>query len=103
MQFAVIGLDGVDESAHSRRMAAREAHLNLSDSLIKQKHLLYACALLDDAEQTMGSIMIVDFNSREDLDNWLKIEPYMIGKVWDKIEIRPCNIGAQFAIANNSD
>lgn len=96
MQFAVIGLDGKDESALSRRMAAREAHLKLGKTMREEKHLLYACALLDDSEQMMGSIMVVDFATREDLDNWLKIEPYMVGKVWEKLEIRPCKPGPDF-------
>ena len=96
MQFAVIGLDGTDESALSRRMAAREAHLELGKTMHEQKQLLYACALLDDSEKMMGSIMVVDFNTREDLDNWLKIEPYMVGKVWEKLEIRHCKVGPTF-------
>jgi len=96
LQFAVIGLDGTDESALVRRMAAREAHLELAKAMHDQKHLLYACALLDDSQKMMGSIMVVEFNTREDLDNWLKVEPYMVGKVWDKLEIRPCKVGPTF-------
>ncbi len=96
MQFAVIGLDGSDENALNRRMAAREAHLALAKTLTEQKHLMHACALLDDSEKMMGSIMIVDFNTREDLDNWLKVEPYMVGQVWEKVEIRTCKISPLF-------
>ncbi len=97
MQFSVIGLDGTDESALSRRMAAREAHLKLADAMHQEKRLLYAVALLDDSGQMMGSIMVVDFPTREDLDDWLRLEPYMVGKVWEKLEIRPCRVGPTFA------
>ena len=96
VQFAVIGLDGTDENAMSRRMAARESHLALAKTMTDEKHLLHACALLDEAEQMMGSIMVVDFNTREDLDNWLKVEPYMVGKVWEKLEVRPCKVSPNF-------
>ena len=96
MQFAVIGLDGTDEDALNRRLAAREAHLELAKSLKDQNHLLHASALLDDSEKMMGSIMIVDFDSRDDLDNWLKVEPYMVGKVWDKVEVRGCKVSPLF-------
>jgi uncharacterized protein YciI len=96
VQFAVIGLDGTDENALKRRSAARESHLELAKSLKNQNHLLHASALLDDSEKMMGSIMIVDFDSREDLDNWLKVEPYMVGKVWDKVEVRGCKVSPLF-------
>jgi uncharacterized protein YciI len=96
VQFAVIGLDGTDEDALNRRLAAREAHLELAKSLKDQNHLLHASALLDDSEKMMGSIMIVDFDSRDDLDNWLKVEPYMVGKVWDKVEVRGCKVSPLF-------
>jgi uncharacterized protein YciI len=96
VQFAVIGLDGTDEDALNRRLAARKAHLELAKSLKDQNHLLHASALLDDSEKMMGSIMIVDFDSRDDLDNWLKVEPYMVGKVWDKVEVRGCKVSPLF-------
>ena len=96
MQFAVIGLDGTDANALNRRMAARERHLQLAKSLKDEKHLLHASALLDDSEEMMGSVMIVDFNTREDLDNWLKVEPYMVGKVWEKVEVRGCKVSPLF-------
>src|SRR5277367_6089342 len=96
MQFTLIGLDAKDESALSRRMAARPAHLALAAEMQEQKRLLYACALLDDAERMVGTIMILDFSSREELDNWLKVEPYKVGNVWEKIEIRRCQVPAHF-------
>jgi uncharacterized protein YciI len=96
VQFAVIGLDGTDTNALNRRMAARDAHLNLAKTLKDQNHLLHATALLDDSEKMMGSVMIVDFKSREDLDNWLKVEPYMVGKVWAKVEVRGCMVSPLF-------
>ena len=98
MQFAVIGLDGTDESALSRRMAVREAHLAGARRMQDQKRLLYSCALLDDSGKMIGSIMIVDFPSREDLDDWLRVEPYIVGKVWEKVETRPCKVGPTFAV-----
>jgi len=39
-----------------------------------------------------GSIYIVDFLSRKELDKWLKVEPYVTGKVWEKIDIIPCKV-----------
>ncbi|GAA3325292.1 hypothetical protein GCM10020331_056570 [Ectobacillus funiculus] len=44
----------------------------------------------------IGSMMIVDYPSREELDNWLKVEPYVVGNVWQKLEIQPCRVAATF-------
>jgi len=44
----------------------------------------------------IGSVLIVDFPSRDALDEWLKVEPYVIGNVWDKIQVKPCKVGPMF-------
>ena len=96
MQFLVLGHDGADAKALERRLAARDSHLALGDTLREAGRLLYAAAILDEKEKMVGSVLICEFNSRQDLDDWLKIEPYVIGKVWEKIEIRPCKVGSSF-------
>jgi len=44
----------------------------------------------------IGSTMIVDFESRKELDQYLESEPYVTGKVWQKIDITPCKIPPVF-------
>ncbi|HSW96785.1 MAG TPA: YciI family protein [Candidatus Saccharimonadales bacterium] len=53
-------------------------------------------ALLDESERMIGSVMILDYPSRKELDEWMTIEPYVINNVWEKIEITPCKIGPTF-------
>lgn len=53
-------------------------------------------ALLDEKGQMFGSVMILDYPSRKELDGWLRIEPYLVNKVWEKIEIKPCKVGPSF-------
>lgn len=96
MQFIVTGYDGTDEKASERRFAVREEHLKLAESMKKEGNFLYAAALLDDAENMIGSVMIVDFNTRKELDEWLEIEPYVTGDVWRKIEIKSCKVPPLF-------
>jgi uncharacterized protein YciI len=31
--------------------------------------------------------MVMDFPSRAELDEWLKVEPYVVGKVWERVEV----------------
>ena|SRR5688572_10559528 len=97
MQFCVIAYDGDDAEALERRMVAREAHIALSNEAIARGEQLAGAALLDETGNMRGSVMIVDFPSRQELDAWLATEPYMTGKVWQKIEVLPCRLGPSFS------
>jgi uncharacterized protein YciI len=93
MQFIVIAYDGIDDKAIERRMAAREEHLRKAKEMLDSGKWLYAAAILDDAGKMIGSMILCDFNSREDLEKeWLKSEPYVLGKVWEKIDIQRAQI-----------
>ena len=96
MQFIIMAYDGNDEKASERRMTHREAHLKTIEKMSDEKKHLYAAAILDDHEKMIGSLLIVDFPSREALDAYLSVEPYVIGKVWETIEIKPCKVGPMF-------
>jgi uncharacterized protein YciI len=95
-QYLVIGHDGKDSEALSRRMAARADHIALSDQAIKKGQQIMGVALLNDENQMCGSAMIVDFETRQELDAWLEKEPYVTGKVWQSIEVLPCKVGPSF-------
>ncbi|MFS0577084.1 YciI family protein [Sporosarcina sp. 179-K 3D1 HS] len=92
MQFIVMGYDGTDEEAIDRRLRAREEHLQVVEKRVAAGEHLYGAAILNDQGKMIGSIMVVDYPSREELDNWLKVEPYVVGEVWQKIEIKPCQV-----------
>ena len=92
MQFFVKGLDGTDKDAMKRRLAVREAHLALGDKLEASGNRWYGAVLLDDNDKMIGSIAIMDFPSEKELGEWLAIEPYVVGKVWKKVEIYKCNV-----------
>ncbi|AKG33868.1 YciI family protein [Paenibacillus durus] len=96
MQYIITAYDGTDESAMERRLMAREEHLESVESRFKEGQHLYGGAILDDAGKMIGSMMVVDYSSREELDNWLKIEPYVVGNVWKKIEIQPFRVAPIF-------
>lgn len=87
MQFVVIGLDGTDEKALDRRMAVRKDHIAMGDELVESGNLWYGVALLSDDGTMKGSIYVVDFPSEKELQEWLAIEPYVVGKVWENITI----------------
>lgn len=95
MQFLVAGYDGDDEGALNRRMKVRADHVALGDRLVASGNMLYGVALLD-GEKMVGSVFVVDFPTREDVDKWLEIEPYVVGDVWRRVEVTPCRVGPSF-------
>ena len=97
MQFLLVARDGSDEKARERRAAARAAHIRLGDEMRDRGELLYAVATLDDGGAMIGSVLILDVRSREALDEWLAQEPYVTGKVWERIDVQPCRVGPSFS------
>jgi len=94
MQFIVIAHDYKD--GLERRLKVREKHLKHGDKLVAEGKALYGVALLDDKRDMKGSVYIMDFPSRRELDEWLQTEPYVKEKVWEKIEVIPCKVGPSF-------
>ena len=93
MQFIVIAYDGIDDEAIERRKAVREDHLKNAKEMFDSGKWLYAAAILDDAGKIIGSMVMCDFVSRVELKKqWLNREPYVLGKVWEKIDINRAQI-----------
>ena len=81
LQYLITAWDGTDEEALDRRMKARPAHFDGARVLKANDNFIAGGAMLDEQGKMIGSTMIVQFESKEGLDNWLKIEPYITGKV----------------------
>lgn len=92
MQFLVLAYDGDDAEAPERRRRAREAHLAGARRLAAEGSIIEGGAILDDDGRMIGSAVFVDFPSRADLDRWLTSDPYVIGNVWQRIEIKPVRL-----------
>ncbi len=96
MHCIIIGRDGSDPGALHRRMQAREEHLRGIEQMVREGKLLYAAAMLNEEGTMTGSTMIVDFESRDEIDRYLETEPYVTGKVWESIDVTPCKIPPVF-------
>ena len=88
MQFIITAHDG--ENMLDRRMAVRPRHLEGMAKL--GKHIILAGGLLDDEGKMKGSVLILDFEDRSALDDYLKNEPYVVEHVWEKIEVETINV-----------
>jgi uncharacterized protein len=92
MQYVVLGYDAKDADALNRRMSVRENHLQLAIENHNKGILLFAAGLLNDQDQMIGSNMIMEFESKTDLDIYLKNEPYIKGNVWEKVKVFPAKV-----------
>ena len=88
MHFAVRAYDG--EGMLDRRMEVRPRHLEGMAKL--KEHIICAGGLLDEEGKMKGSLLVMDFADRRELDRYLAEEPYVVGKVWEKIEVEPMNV-----------
>ncbi len=88
MQFVITAYDGADML--EKRMAVRPRHL---ENLGKVKgKIICAGGLLSDEGKMKGSVMIMDFENKALLEEYMSSEPYIIEKVWEKIEVEQINV-----------
>ena len=88
MQYLIKAYDG--NNAQKKRLAVRPKHL---ENIAKvMEHVICAGGLLDENGRMVGSVLVMDFDDRAQLDAYLHSEPYLIEKVWETVEIEPMNV-----------
>ncbi len=88
MQFVIRAYDGANML--EKRMAVRKRHL---ENMAKvDGKVLCVGGLLDREGNMKGSLLVMEFESRERLDAYLKSEPYIVEGVWQKIDVDPMNV-----------
>ena len=93
MQYIITAYDG--QNMLEKRMEVRPRHLE-NMSQVKGR-IICAGGLLDDERKMKGSVLIMDFESKDLLDEYLSTEPYILEKVWEKVQVEPMNV----VIVNN--
>ena len=89
MQFVIIARDGTDPEAPNRRQAVRPAHLEGIRRFVERGNILVGGAILDEAGTMVGSVIVADFPTREELDAWLAGDPYVTDGVWQEVDVQP--------------
>jgi uncharacterized protein YciI len=88
MQFVITAYDGA--GMLDKRMEVRPLHLEGMERL--KSHLIAAGGLLDDEGKLKGSVLIMEFNSCEEVDEYLAGEIYVTEHVWKKITVERMNV-----------
>jgi uncharacterized protein len=92
MTFLIHAFDHKDADAINRRLAAREKHLTGARALHNQGKMLVAGAMLGPDNAMIGSVVIVEMDSLEEVEQWLREEIYILDNVWDNVNIYPIRL-----------
>lgn len=88
-QYLITAYDFTDTDALQRRMAARPHHFESARRLKTQNRFIKGGAILNNDGKMIGSVMLMQFENDRELAAWKQNEPYITGKVWEQIDIRP--------------
>lgn len=80
MDYLIVAYDHKD--VLSKRMEARDAHLQGAKKLIEEGKIINAGAIMEQ-DKMVGSSMFVSFESEKEFSQWLENEPYVLKGVWD--------------------
>ena len=87
-QFVVRAYDG--KGMLEKRLEVRPRHLESIERI--RKHVVCAGGLLDDEGKMKGSFIVMEFECRQELDEYLANEPYVLEHVWEKIDVERMNV-----------
>lgn len=87
-QYIIIAYDKPGPDQIARRKAARSAHVPQIREMAAQRKLVVGGGILDEHGTVIGSVGIYDFKDRDELDAYLRAEPYNQG-VWGDVSVKP--------------
>ena len=95
MLYSIVGIDV--ENSLQARLAVRPKHVERLKALVSQGKLIVAGPnpAIDSSDPGdagfTGSIIIAEFNSLQDAQDWADADPYILGGVYDSVEVKPFN------------
>ncbi len=89
MKYVIHAYDHTDANALDRRMAARPAHFAFARQLKENGQFILGGALLDPIGKMIGSMLVLDFETEDQLHDYLKSDPYIVQGVWEKVDAKP--------------
>lgn len=89
MQYVIHAYDPTDEGALDRRMAVRPAHLDYVRDLKAKGQFLLGGALLNPDGQMIGSMLMLDMETDEQLQEYLRSDPYIVHGIWENVDVKP--------------
>jgi uncharacterized protein YciI len=91
-QYLVTGYDHTDEGALQRRMDVRPHHLTMARALKAKGNYITGGAILNDEGKMIGSTMLLQFETEEELEAWKQGEIYITAKIWESVDVKPFKV-----------
>lgn len=91
-QYLVTAYDYTDAEAFQRRMAARPHHVDGAKALKASGNFVVGGAMLNEEGKMIGSTMIVQFETDEEMEAWKQNDPYITQKVWESVDVKPFKV-----------
>lgn len=88
MQFIVKAYDG--KGKLDKRMEVRSRHFEGIQRM--SSHVICAGAILDESGKMKGSLLVLEYDSRAELDEYLANEPYVLEQVWETVEVEQMTV-----------
>ena len=88
MQFVITAYDG--EGKLAKRMEVRSRHLEGVERI--REHVICAGGMLYEEGNLKGSVLVMEYQNREELDAYLAQEVYVTEHVWEKITVERMNV-----------
>jgi len=92
MQFLIHALDSTKEGTLERRMSVRPKHLEHVAGYRENGHVIGAGGILNDNGDMIGSFLVMEFDSRAELDEYIAGEPYVVNGVWEDVRVESVNV-----------
>jgi len=95
MLYSIVGTDV--ENSLQARLAARPEHVERLKQLVDQGRLILAGPnpAIDSSDPGdvgfTGSIIIAEFNSLQEAQDWADQDPYLMTGVYDSVKVKPFN------------
>lgn len=92
MQFIITAYNATDEGVLERRLKVRPSHLENIARVKERGSVICAGGLTDGEGSPIGSFLVMEFEDRAMLDEYLAGEPYAAAGVWKDIKVEACNV-----------
>ena len=83
MKFVILGFDGPEGQA--RRKIHRNAHIEKIDRWNSRHQVILAGPLTDN----VGSLIVLEADSREEVEEFVREDPYTVFGVFHRVEVHP--------------
>ena len=91
-QYLITAYDYTYEDSLQNRIDVRPHHLDGAKELKEKGNFILGGAMLNDDGKMIGSVMVLQFETDEELEAWKKSEPYITQKVWETVDIKPFRV-----------